>query len=173
MVAKQEDSHSSAPVDKQINEYIQPPLQKIIDIKEKYKVGRRKTDQMKQGEEQREIYKKKNSFFSYTFHVHHEEKQANSWLIENTLRQTFVSKPKCIRLKDKASFTIEITTKECSKMTGIMKINEIPVTIAEYNNKHKGLVYIYQYDLDNFKHFRKGMIEKHNLHYVVLAMWVK
>ena len=50
----------------------------------------------------------------------------------------------------------------------------MPVTMTEFNNnKHKGLIYIYQHDLNGFEEFRSGLIEEHNLHDVVLASWIK
>ena len=47
------------------------------------------------------------------------------------------------------------------------------MTITEYNdNKYKGLIYIYQYNLDDFEEFKEGLKE-HNIFDATLVSWIK
>ena len=156
---------------------VQRKEQEVIDCQEMHRVGRRRATQLlgsncstfTERPTQKQITHLKCSMSEKN------KRKVTPGFLESTLRQRLGSKPKTIRPIGKDAFLIEINDKQQSReLIDIKEINGMPVTMTEYNNnKHKGLIYIYQYDLNEFEEFRSGLMEEYNLHGVVLASWSK
>ena len=76
---------------------------------------------------------------------------------------------------DRNSFIIEVSNEQQSKkLKSINNINEIPVNMCEYfQNMTMGLIYVYEYDLNEFDEFRNGLIADYNLKDLQQATWIK
>ena len=96
------------------------------------------------------------------------------WLLKSSIRQQLGSKPKRIRAQSKDSFLVEVRNKQHEIITSITELNGKAVTITEYtDNKYKGLIYIYQYNMDDFEKFKERLKEEHNICNATLASWIK
>ena len=96
------------------------------------------------------------------------KRQMTPWALKSNLRQHIGEKPKTIWASRKDLFLIEVyNEKQGEVVQRITEIKKMPVKISEYNNA------IYQYDLEEFKEFRVGLIKEHNLHEVVQASWIR
>ena len=114
----------------------------------------------------------------YTFQVHNARRnQAPIYAVSsgNSIRQQLGSRPKTTRAQSKDTFLVEVCNKQQSEMmTSVTELNEKAVTITENNdNKYKGLIYIYQYNMDDFEEFKEGLKEEHNIFDATLASWIK
>ena len=157
---------------------VQVREQTVIEYQETHRVGRRMAVQMLEGKSsvttRSRTQGEKTNFFKCTMDENH-KRQMTPWALESTLRQHIGEKPKSIRAIGRDTFLIEVhNERQGEEVLSIREINKIPVEISEYNNnKQKGLVYIYEYDLEEFDEFRKGLMKEHNLHEVIRASWIK
>ena len=90
------------------------------------------------------------------------------------MEQQVGSKPKTIRTTKKTTFTGEIATKEESiAMQAVSNINgiDVEVTVNTALGINKGFVYIYGYNMVEFKSFKEGLTKQYGLSSVINATW--
>jgi hypothetical protein len=148
----------------------------IILIQDQQKVGRRRARQIYDGNT--ETVTRPAEAFASHFRCsidESEKRKITPWLMQKHVETHLGSKPKCIRSGGKNSFIIEVMNKQQSKdIINMKKIEKLPVLIeAHQHSLSKGLIYIYEYNLDFFEDFKSGLINDYNLHDAQIANWIK
>ena len=150
--------------------------QEILDIQVKQKVTIRRA---------RQIYDQayESTVTSVSYHTHFDctmneesKKKISPWLLEKCLQNSLGGKPKSIRSKNPTTFIIEVQGKrQSTEVTRIKSINGYPVKIEPNRTigSCKGLVYIYNYNMSEFEHFKQNLITDLGLSDAVEATWIK
>ena len=147
----------------------------IIIFQDRYKVGRRRAKQLYEGNTEANIWTPQFTTHFKCSMAEFMKRKLTPWYLEKQLQLQIGTKPTSIRSMDRKSFIIEVSNEQLSKkMKSINKINDISVNIWEYfQNMTMGLIYVYEYDLNEFDEFRNGLIADYNLKDVQQATWIK
>ena len=151
--------------------------EKVLEIQNKHKVGKRLARQILDGVPN--TSQKANSNYPTHFLIkmnEDEKKKLSPWGIEKCIQHAIGSKPKIIRSAGRDSFVVEISeARDVEPLKNMNNVNGIPVVISEHPhfNHIQGLIFIYDYDLSNFESFRTGLVEEFNLKEAIQATWIK
>ena len=104
-----------------------------------------------------------------------DKRRISPWLLEKSVENQIGKKPRSIRSVSKTAFIIEVETEEQS-----MKIAEVEQLAGHAVKMEKskistvkGMIYIQDYDMNNFEQYRKSLMMEFGLQEVIMATWVK
>ena len=105
-----------------------------------------------------------------------DKRKFTPWLEERSLERELGSKLKTIRTTSNTTFRIEVNNSEQSNaMQTITNINGIQTKISVNTilQTTEGLIYVYGYNMVDFKTLREGLMNQFGLQDVIEASWIK
>jgi hypothetical protein len=149
----------------------------ICEIEDRDKVGVMRARQILEGEKDWTTNQTKKYPNMFNCSMNEDQKRKlNPFLLQKILEQHLGAKPNSIRSISKTTFLIETSCPaESNKIVTLQNINNVPVQISP-NTSHgtqNGLIYVYQYNMNNFRTFKEGLMKDHGLQDVTEAFWIK
>ena len=96
--------------------------------------------------------------------------------IENSLIQTLGERPKSLSSSGEADLLVEVVNKaQSEKLENMISLCNVQYTVkkSEFFGIMKGLIYIYDTEVENFESFKNGLVERYQLENFEEARWIK
>ena len=103
-------------------------------------------------------------------------RKCTPWLLEKCIERHIGSKPKSIRMSNNMTFVVELNNKNHNiAVQAITNINRMAVEISVNNfaNLNRGFIYIYGYNMSNFKSLKARLMKQRGLQDATKATWIK
>ena len=138
----------------------------------RYIEKRRRYRPMSELELQEEVY---NKYFLMKFD-HETRRSINPYAIIAKIEATTGGKPKSVTAYNSTSVTVEVHSKEqAQKMHEVTTVDGFPceTMVHPRYNHSKGLIYTYEFDVENLEDFKAGLNERYNITDVQQATFIK
>ena len=113
----------------------------------------------------------------FTITVRPEDKRKiNPYELKKVIKTITGQYPESITTSGREAFAAKVTTREQSqKMVSTTRIGNVDCKVEKhkYFNQRKGLIFIYEFDLENIEEFMKGLQEEYNISTVEQVTFIK
>lgn len=149
----------------------------MIAIQAERKVSMRRAIQIERGEEEGGVLSSGKYLDVIDVQMSAEDKKSMTpWLLDRCLANCLTGKVKSIRSINEEIFSIEVSSEEQYRQILALKLlNGKPIKTVKSSryDSPKGLIYIYEYNLQHFDDYKKRMIEELPITDVTIASWIK
>ena len=149
----------------------------LLAIQSDKKVSLRRAMQIERAEEEGEMIRSGNYIdISEIKMTVNDKKNMTPWLLDKCLGKNISGKIKSIRSVSSEVFSVEVNSKiQLQEILSLKDLNGKPIEVKKSSrfNSPRGLIYIYEYNLQNFNDYKSKLIERLPINDVIMASWIK